>query len=94
MATESPPFDRPILAGERETRCTAHLVTDRLDEGPILARSAPFPVPEIAGWARSHGEHDVLRRVIWAHQEWMLRAAFGPLMERAIESLAHRERAA
>jgi folate-dependent phosphoribosylglycinamide formyltransferase PurN len=83
-----------ILAGERETRCTAHLVTDRLDEGPILARSAPFPVPEIAAWARSHGEHDVLRRVIWAHQEWMLRAAFGPLMERALDSLAQRERAA
>lgn len=83
-----------ILAGERETRCTAHLVTDMLDEGPILARSAGFAVPEIAFWARAHGEQDVLRRVIWAHQEWMLRAAFGPLMERAIESLAERERAA
>jgi folate-dependent phosphoribosylglycinamide formyltransferase PurN len=47
-----------ILAGERETRCTA------------------------------------LRRVIWAHQEWMLRPAFGPLMERAIERLDTQERAA
>jgi folate-dependent phosphoribosylglycinamide formyltransferase PurN len=83
-----------ILAGERETRSTAHLVTDRLDEGPILARSAAFPVPEVAVWARLHGEDDVLRRVIWAHQEWMLRAAFGPLMERAIERLAYQEHAA
>jgi folate-dependent phosphoribosylglycinamide formyltransferase PurN len=83
-----------ILAGERETRCTAHLVTERLDEGPILARSEAFGVPEVAGWARLHGEDDVLRRVIWSHQEWMLRAAFGPLMERAIERRAAQEYAA
>jgi folate-dependent phosphoribosylglycinamide formyltransferase PurN len=83
-----------ILAGERETRSTAHLVTDRLDEGPMLARSEAFVVPEVAGWARLHGEDDLLRRVIWAHQEWMLRAAFGPLMERAIERLAIQEYAA
>jgi folate-dependent phosphoribosylglycinamide formyltransferase PurN len=83
-----------ILGGERETRCTAHLVTDALDEGPILARSAAFPVPPIAAWARTRGEHDVLRRIVWAHQEWMLRAGFGPVMERAIGEMARRERAA
>jgi folate-dependent phosphoribosylglycinamide formyltransferase PurN len=83
-----------ILAGEPETRCTAHLVTATLDEGPILVRSAAFPVPPIVAWARTHREPDVLGPVVWAHQEWMLRAAFGPLMERAIESIAQRERAA
>jgi folate-dependent phosphoribosylglycinamide formyltransferase PurN len=77
-----------ILAGERETRSSAHLVTERLDDGPVLLRSQPFPVPEISTWARAAGHDDVLRRVIWAHQEWMLRSAFGPLMERAIERLA------
>jgi phosphoribosylglycinamide formyltransferase-1 len=77
-----------IRAGERETRCAAHLVTAELDEGPVLARSAPFAVPEIARWALARGEHDVLRRVIWAHQEWMLRSAFGPLMEEAIAQMA------
>jgi phosphoribosylglycinamide formyltransferase-1 len=80
-----------ILAGERETRCTSHLVTAQLDGGPILARSEPFPVPDIARWALTAGEHDVLRRVIWAHQEWMLRAAFGPLMEQSLERMALQE---
>ena len=79
-----------IRAGERETFSIAHLVTARLDEGPVLARSHAFAVPDVARWARAHGEEDVLRRVIWAHQEWMLRTAFGPLMEQAINLLALR----
>jgi hypothetical protein len=83
-----------VVAGERETRSTAHLVTASLDGGPVLLRSKPYAVPEIARWAFAHGEQDVLRRVIWAHQEWMLRDAFGPLMEHAIERLARQERVA
>ena len=79
---------------ERETRSAAHLVTDRLDARPILARSEAFAVPEVAGWARLDGENDLLRRVVWAHQKWMLRAAFGPLMERAIERRVFQEHAA
>ena len=81
-----------IVAGERETRCSAHLVTTHLDDGPVLWRSGPFPVPDIARWAVAAGEHDVLRRVIWAHQEWMLRTAFGPLMEQSLERMALLER--
>lgn len=77
-----------IVAGEPETRCTVHLVTERLDDGPALLRSPAFPVPAIAAWARAHGEDDVLRSVIWAHQEWMLRSAFGPLMEEALDLLS------
>ena len=77
-----------ILAGERETRSSAHLVTATLDAGPVLLRSQPFPVPDVARWALAAGEHDVLRRVIWAHQEWMLRTAFGPLMEESVERMA------
>jgi phosphoribosylglycinamide formyltransferase-1 len=77
-----------ILAGESETRSSAHIVTADLDDGPVLLRSRPYPVPEIARWALLQGEHDVLRRVIWAHQEWMLRDAFGPLMEHAVERMA------
>lgn len=82
-----------ILAGELETRSSAHLVTEQLDEGPVLWRSRPYPVPEIARWAMAAGEHDVLRKVVWAHQEWMLRSAFGPLMEASIERMALLERA-
>jgi folate-dependent phosphoribosylglycinamide formyltransferase PurN len=74
-----------ILAGERETRATVHVVTAALDDGPIVARSDPFPVPEIARWALASGSRDVLRSVIWAHQEWMLRSAFGPLFERTLD---------
>jgi folate-dependent phosphoribosylglycinamide formyltransferase PurN len=77
-----------ILAGERETRSSAHLVTEQVDDGPVLARSQPYAVSEVARWALATGEHDVLRRAIWAHQEWMLRSAFGPLMEQAIERMA------
>jgi phosphoribosylglycinamide formyltransferase-1 len=77
-----------ILAGQRETRCSAHLVTTLLDNGPVLVRSQAYAVPEIARWALANEQHDVLRRVVWAHQEWMLRTAFGPLMEQALEQMA------
>jgi folate-dependent phosphoribosylglycinamide formyltransferase PurN len=77
-----------ILAGEPDTRSTVHLVTERLDDGPPLLQSRPFPVSDVAVWARAAGEDDVLRRAIWVHQEWMLRAAFGPLMERMLDLLA------
>ena len=77
-----------ILGGEVETRSSAHLVTDLLDEGPVLARSHAFPIPDVARWALDTGQRDVLRSAIWLHQEWMLREAFGPLMVQAIELVA------
>jgi folate-dependent phosphoribosylglycinamide formyltransferase PurN len=80
-----------ILAGERETRSSVHLVTRDLDDGPVILRSRPYLVPEVARWAIATGEHDVLRRVIWAHQEWMLRTSFGPLMEQALARVLHVE---
>jgi folate-dependent phosphoribosylglycinamide formyltransferase PurN len=83
-----------IAAGETETRCTAHQVTEALDCGPILQRSEPYRVPEVAHWARHTGAVDVLKKVCWAHQEWMLRSAFGPLMERTLRLLAARDESA
>jgi hypothetical protein len=47
----------------------------------------------VARWALGAGAEDVLRKVIWAQQEWMLRSAFGPLMEQSLELLAHRHTA-
>jgi hypothetical protein len=44
-------------------------------------------VPEIARWAVATGAHDVLRPVIWTHQEWMLRSSFGPLLARTLDHL-------
>lgn len=80
-----------ILAGEFGTRSTLHVVTDRLDDGPSLIRSRAFPVAEAVSWARAAGALDLLRRAIWVHQEWMLRTAFGPLMEDGLDRLAAAE---
>lgn len=68
-----------IFAGETETRATCHFVTEELDGGPALLRSAPFPVSPLAARARNWGAQDMLRAYAFAHQEWMLRAAWGPL---------------
>jgi len=57
-----------IRAGERETRATAHWVTEEVDAGPVLLRSEVFPV---LGDAR-------------AHRELVIRSAWGPLMREAI----------
>lgn len=77
-----------ILAGERETRATSHVVTGALDDGPPVVRSAAFPVPQAAAWAIEAGQRDLLRAIVWAHQEWMLRAAFGPLMAATLDLAA------
>ena len=77
-----------ILSGERETRATAHFVTERLDEGPLLLRSCAFPVAGLARDASSWGATDMLKAYAFAHQEWMLRAAWGPLLARSIELVA------
>lgn len=62
-----------VRAGEPATRCTVHLVTAEVDGGPLLARSAAFPVG---------GRHHYLQR------EWMMRAAWGPLMSDVIQMIA------
>jgi folate-dependent phosphoribosylglycinamide formyltransferase PurN len=80
-----------ILAGETETKATAHIVTARLDEGPILCLSDPFPVSPLARDALEWGAMDVLRAYAFAHQEWMLRSAWGPLLSEAIARMAVRE---
>jgi phosphoribosylglycinamide formyltransferase 1 len=67
-----------IRAGERETRATAHWVTEEVDAGPILLRSEAFPV---RGDAR-------------AHRELVIRTAWGPLMRDAIHRVAVAEEAA
>lgn len=77
-----------ILAGEAETRASAHVVTATLDDGPLLLRSWAFPVPPVAAWACEHGAQDVLKSAIWAHQEWMLREAWGPMLAGVLELAA------
>ena len=71
-----------VLAGERETRSTVHLVTAGVDVGPPLVRSWPFPVLpfviDVKGYA-------------YAHRDWMMTTAWGPLLVRAIERFARDE---
>jgi phosphoribosylglycinamide formyltransferase-1 len=81
-----------IFAGETETRATAHLVTERLDEGPIVCVSEPFPVSPLVRDALSWGATDVLKAYAYAHQEWMMRSAWGPLLSESIAHIAVRER--
>jgi folate-dependent phosphoribosylglycinamide formyltransferase PurN len=77
-----------ILAGEDETRATVHLVTRDLDQGPPILRSRAFPVSPLARDAIRWGAADVLKAYVFAHQEWLMRAAFGPLLAAALESIA------
>lgn len=77
-----------IRAGEPETRATSHLVTDALDAGPILRRSRPFPVSPLAADLRALGAGHALNAYAYAHQEWMLGTAWGPLLRDAIRHFA------
>jgi folate-dependent phosphoribosylglycinamide formyltransferase PurN len=77
-----------IRAGEKETRATAHIVTAELDAGPILLRSRPFPVSPMADDLRRVGAMHALNAYAYAHQEWMLETAWGPLLTNAIALLA------
>jgi phosphoribosylglycinamide formyltransferase 1 len=69
-----------IDAGETQTRATAHIVTERLDDGPILARSGPYPVPSFVAELGARGNTHAVHAYAYAHQEWMLATAWGSLL--------------
>jgi len=73
-----------ILAGERETRCTVHVVTSAVDDGPVIARSRAFPVHAMVDDARWWAAADILKAYAYAHREWMMRSAFGPLLAQGV----------
>ncbi|MDP9193358.1 MAG: hypothetical protein M3P06_16805 [Acidobacteriota bacterium] len=74
-----------ILAGERETRSSVHIVTPQLDAGPILARTNAFPVAPFVHEAVARGEHDIVRAYAYAQREWMMRSTWGALAAGAVE---------
>jgi hypothetical protein len=80
-----------IADGARETRSTVHLVTAEVDMGPALVRSDPFPVPPLVGHARAWGRKDIVNAYAYAHREWMMRAAWGELLDRAARMFARGE---
>jgi len=76
-----------IYAGEHETRSSAHIVTAQLDAGPVIARSAAFPVASFAHEAVARGEHDIVRAYAYAQREWMMRSTWGALAADAVRRL-------
>jgi folate-dependent phosphoribosylglycinamide formyltransferase PurN len=77
-----------ILAGERETRSTLHVVTEEVDAGPILAVSEPFPVAPLVADALACGALDMIRAYAYAHREWMMRRCWGPMVVAELEKMA------
>lgn len=77
-----------IVAGERETRSSVHLVTPELDSGPVLARSNPFPVASFVRVAAARGEQDIVRAYAYAQREWMMRSTWGALVFEALRRIA------
>lgn len=77
-----------ILAGEKTTRSSVHLVTSDLDAGPVVARSEPYDVAPFALDAARAGFIDVVRAYSYAHREWMMRDSWGDLVIEALEEVA------
>jgi phosphoribosylglycinamide formyltransferase-1 len=79
-----------VFAGERWTRSTVHVVSEALDVGPSLLKSWAFPTHPMVTDARRWGASaaDLLKAYAYAHREWMMRAAWGPLLARAIGAFA------
>jgi len=76
-----------ILAGERETRSTVHLVREAVDCGPVIARSRAFPTHPLVEAARRAGRVDILKAYAYAQREWMM-LSWGPLLARALDVVA------
>jgi phosphoribosylglycinamide formyltransferase 1 len=77
-----------ILAGETSIRSTVHIATEELDGGPILARSADFPVHhELVNQAREWEALDILKAYTYAHREWMMRHCWGVLIDKTLEMI-------
>jgi len=74
-----------IVAGERETRSSVHLVTRELDAGPVIVRGEAFPVAPFVHEVVARGENDIVRAYAYAQREWMMRSSWGAL---AAEGLA------
>jgi phosphoribosylglycinamide formyltransferase 1 len=77
-----------VFAGESTTRSTVHLVTDTVDGGAPLVRSWAFPTHAMVSDARRWDATDLLKAYAYAQREWMMRAAWGPLLAEAIGCFA------
>ena len=79
-----------LIDGRTATKATVHLVNDEPDGGAPLVESWPFPVSPLVADALAWGARDMLKAYSFAHQEWMMRAAAGPLIRAALRLIADR----
>ena len=77
-----------IVAGERETRSSVHLVTPEIDGGPVVVRSESFPVAPFVHEAVARGQQDIVRAYAYAQREWMMRSSWGALAAQALHRMA------
>jgi phosphoribosylglycinamide formyltransferase-1 len=77
-----------ILAGERTTRSTLHLVNEDLDGGPVLYVSDAYPVAPFARDAVRAGAGDIVRAYAYAHREWMMRDSWPRLLSQTLSRFA------
>lgn len=77
-----------LAAGRPETRSSVHLVTEEVDGGPMLVRSWGFPVHPLVEDARRWEADRMLKAYAYAQREWMMGAAWGPLLAHAIRRFA------
>jgi phosphoribosylglycinamide formyltransferase 1 len=77
-----------LAAGCLETRATVHLVNAEPDAGPPIVRSWPFPVSPLIEELRTAGGEAAFKAYAFAHEQWMMRTAAGPLIAAALRLIA------
>jgi phosphoribosylglycinamide formyltransferase 1 len=79
-----------ILAGEKETATTLHLVNEVPDGGAPIVLSWPHAVSPLAAYARQSHADDMLKAYIHAHQEWMIHGSAGRVLMAGLHLIAGR----
>jgi folate-dependent phosphoribosylglycinamide formyltransferase PurN len=82
------PVRDAVLSGETETRSSVHLVTEEVDDGPVLVVSRPFPVEVGMVDTLRDRDEEALEDYIGAHQEWMKWRGDGPALAKTVELAA------
>ncbi len=77
-----------IVDAQQETSATVHLVNDVPDGGVPIVRSWAHPVSPLVARARAWRALDMLKAYAFAHQEWMIRGASGPLLAACLTLVA------
>jgi phosphoribosylglycinamide formyltransferase-1 len=77
-----------LAAGCPETRATVHLVNAEVDAGPPIVRSWPFPVSPLVEDLRTQSGESAFKAYAFAHEQWMMRTAAGPLIAAALRLIA------